>query len=237
MSQKAIAALALAMVAGFAGCASTARAEMPSLPTLEYATFTDADAEERLAPGDEVEITVYSAPELSRTVKIGPDGRVRLPMAAPVMAAERTANELTAALVAALSVTLRDPMVEAMPKFGARQVFVGGEVARPGVYEVPAGADALQAVMIAGGFTRGGKMDQVALLRRAPGGEQHAMLMDLTPKKIAAGATDAPPLRRMDVIIVPKRNITAVNQFVQEYIRDAMPITFSASYNLGESWR
>lgn len=232
MSQNAIAAVAACLAAGFVGCAMTARGAEPARP-VEYATHTEWDAHARLYPGDAVEVTVLSAPELSRTVTLGPDGRVRLPLAnGPVHLADKTTIEAEAAVTAAYAGRLRHPEIEISPRFGPRQVFVGGEVARPGVYEIPAGADALQAVMLAGGFTNAARRTEVLLLRRAAGGEQAALVMNLDPRAIRAGRTDAPPVTRMDVIWAPKKPIAQVGLFVQQYVRDAIPVNFALAYDL-----
>jgi protein involved in polysaccharide export with SLBB domain len=231
MSQKAIAAFALMIVAGFAGCAATARAD------VSHPTWTAADAETRIFPGDELDVHVWTAPELSRTLKVGPDGRVTLPLAKPVMAADRTPQEVERAVTAALMASLRDPQVTVTAKFATRQVFVGGEVARPGVYELPAGADAMQAVLMAGGFTQAARRDQVVLLRRGEGGEQLTMTMDLRTAAVRTGRADAPAMQRMDVIMAPKRPIAQVGAFMQTYVRDALPIQFSAAYDMARFGR
>jgi polysaccharide export outer membrane protein len=44
--------------------------------------------------------------------------------------------------------------------------------------------------------------------------------------------TDMTPLRRGDVIYVPRSTIGNINIFMQQYIRDALPVTFGVNYNL-----
>ena len=62
-------------------------------------------------------------------------------------------GELHDILVSAYAPHLRMPELTVTPRsYGSRQVFVGGEVARPGIYEMPANIDAFQAVALAGGF-------------------------------------------------------------------------------------
>jgi polysaccharide export outer membrane protein len=229
MSQKTVTAFALLVVAGFAGCAATSDAR--GQEAVAYPTWTEADAETRLFPGDEVDVTVLSAPELSRKVRVGPDGRIPLAMVEPVMAADKTPRELKAAITTAYAAILKDPMIDVTAAFGPRQVFIGGEVQRPGVYDIPGQADALQAVLMAGGFTTAGRRKEVVLLRRAPGGDQYAMTMDLDPRRIRAGVADAPPLQRFDVIFVPRTPVAKVGLFVQHYVRDAIPINFALAYD------
>src|SRR5688572_21964834 len=153
MSRNVIGVIAVIVAAGFAGCAATARSEtLTTTPEPAAAmTYSEATPAYRFYPGDEVEVTVYSAPELSRTLTIAPDGRISMPLIAPLRAADLSEAELHDALIAAYAPHLRTPEIHvAARSYGSRQVFIGGEVARPGIYEMPAQMDAMQAVMLAG---------------------------------------------------------------------------------------
>ena len=186
----------------------------------------------RLFPGDEVEITIFSAPELSRAATIGPDGRIALPLIGAVRAADLTAEELHDILVAAYASHLRMPELTVTPRtYGSRQVFVGGEVARPGIYEMPASIDAFQAVALAGGFLPSARRGEVLVLSRA-GGEAQVTETDLSNRAMRHGFPDAQPLQRYDVVYVPRSRISQVNLFMQQYVRDALPVQFSFYYDL-----
>src|SRR5688572_29215676 len=124
--------------------ASAHSQEAPATPSVIYSETTP---EYRFYPGDEIEITVFSAPELTRTVTVGPDGRIALPLIGAVRASDLSASELHDRLVTAYASHLRMPELTVTPRsYGSRQVFVGGEVARPGIYEMPAQLDDFQAV-------------------------------------------------------------------------------------------
>jgi len=199
--------------------------------------YDDQTPAYRFFPGDEIDITVFSAPELTRSVTVGPDGRVSLPLIEPVRAAGRTADELHDALVAAYAAQLRTPELSVTPRtFASRQVFVGGEVARPGVYDMPANIDAFQAVMLAGGFLPSASRRDVLVLSRANGTSEvsHA---DLSPSAMRRGFANAQPLSRYDVVYVPRSGIAQVNLFMQQYVRDALPIQFSLYYDLNPNAR
>ena len=230
------AALIFAVLAAIAlaGGASVSRAQTPAqAPVAAPIGYSDASPAYRFYPGDEIEVTVFSAPELTRTVTVGPDGRISLPLIAPVRAADLTAEELHDALVAAYSQQLRTPELDVIAKtFGSRQVFVGGEVARPGIYQMPASIDAFQAVMLAGGFLPSAHRDGVVVLSRASGGQSEVTQVDLSSRAMHEGFPNAHPLNRYDVVYVPRSRISQVNLFMQQYIRDALPIQFSLYYDL-----
>ena len=227
MLHRAAAAFAALLAAGFA---VLARAETPTVSPMAYSEATPAY---RFYPGDEIEVNVLSAPELSRTVTVGPDGRITMPLLAPVRAADLSAAELHDVLIAAYAPQLRTPEIDVIAKsFGSRQVFVSGEVARPGIYEMPAGIDAYQAVILAGGFLPSARRGDVIVLSRAAGGEANVREFDLSSRALRAGFPNAAPLSRYDVVYVPRSAVSHVGQFMQQYVRDALPVQFSLYYDL-----
>jgi protein involved in polysaccharide export with SLBB domain len=235
--RSSIALFAVLVALAFAGRAAMAYGqEMPAQAATQQIaqpmTYASETPAYRFYPGDEVEIIVFSAPELSRTVTVGPDGRIALPLIEPVQAADRTAAEVQETLVSAYARHLRMPELSVTPKsFGSRQVFVGGEVARPGIYEMPANIDAFQAVALAGGFLPSARRGDVLVLSRA-NGESRVTEVDLSSRAMRAGFPNIQPLQRYDVVYVPRSTISQVNLFMQQYVRDALPVQFSFYYDL-----
>ncbi len=220
----------LAIFAAF--CLSALSASAQDAPAPQAMTYTDASPAYRFFPGDEIEIVVFSAPELNRTVTVAPDGRIAMPLIGAVRAADLTAEELHDALIVAYSNQLRQPELSVVPRtYASRQVFVGGEVARPGIYEMPANIDAYQAVALAGGFLPTARRSDVLVLSRASGATEVSEI-DLSSRAMRAGFPDAEPLQRYDVVYVPRSRISQVNLFMQQYVRDALPVQFSFYYDL-----
>ncbi len=216
-----------------AQCASTKIIPSSEFPAEYWQTAGPDDSSYLLAPGDTVDIVVHSAPELSRTLDIGPDGRLRLPLAAPVIAQARTAEEVAVSLEFALKDELNDPAVDVVPtKFASQQIFVGGEVRDPGMFDLPGQIDPLQATILAGGITRDGRDREVIIIRRLPGGEVRSVVFDLRAGAFNPELAAFLPLRRFDIVYVPRTRISEQNQFVQQYIRSALPIEFSLFYDI-----
>lgn len=240
MSRNTIAILAVFIAAGFAGCAATAQSQEAPVPIAAVAapaadpmTYSDETAAYRFYPGDEIEVTVFSAPELSRTVTVAPDGRIAMPLIDPVQAADVTPQELHDALIAAYARHLRSPELHvAARSYGSRQVFVGGEVARPGIYEMPAQIDAYQAVALAGGFLPSARRGEVLVMSRPNGEASSVREVDLSDRAFRRGLPGATPLARYDVVYVPRSRISQVNLFMQQYVRDALPVQFSLFYDV-----
>lgn len=230
--------LALAAILG--GCAAPQLPQLPQssllnattggagFPNIGYATWGPDEPAYRMYPGDVLDLTFPSAPELNREVTVQPDGRIALPLVAPMMAADRSTVELQAMLSQAYAGQLVRPEVDVMVKAAAPlRVFVGGEVQKPGIYDMPGDIDALQAVVMAGGFTNLAKRHDVVVIRRGAGGRPMMREVDLREAVFRAPGVDAVPLRRFDVIYVPRTNIGNAGIFVEQYIRDLVPIQFS----------
>jgi polysaccharide export outer membrane protein len=219
--------LAIALVAP--GCATTyvgvdAGAHAASdFPNIGYAAWTEYEPRYRIYPGDQLDISVPSAPELSKTVTVQPDGRVSLLLIRQVMAADRTTEELQQALSQAYASQLVHPEIYVDVKSATPlKVFVGGEVEKPGVYDMPGDINALQAVILAGGFKRSAKSSDVVIIRRGPGGHPMMRTADLRRGVAAPGRSDLVPLRRFDVVYVPPSGLARAGAFMQQ-LRDLVP--------------
>lgn len=180
-----------------------------------------------LAPGDQLEIIIHTAPELTRTVTIGPDGQIRMPYSGPVEASARTVEQVQAALRATLASELRNPDLDVLlTDTPSQRIFVGGEVAAPGLYELPGAIDPLQAIILAGGFSRAGSANTVILMRRQANGAVASAIIGQSSKAPTVSA----PLQRFDIVFVTRRPIENENLFVRQYVRDSLPQEFAAIY-------
>jgi polysaccharide export outer membrane protein len=224
-ARAACAALALALIAGSAG------AGRPPAPfaNIPYATWSNDEPQYRLYPGDDVDVTIPSAPELNKTVTVQPDGRITLPLIAPQMAAGRSAEDLDRELSAAYASQLLRPEVTVSVKAQPLKVFVGGEVGKPGVYDMPGDIDALRAIIEAGGFTDAGKRSKVIIIRRSHDGTPMMRTVDLDRAFKPGTGADLVPLRRFDIVYVPKTGLAEVATFMSQ-LKNALPIQFTYAF-------
>ena len=201
-------------------------------PNIGYADWSDDEPSYRFYPGDEIELTVPSAPELNKTVTVQPDGRVSLPLISPVMAADRTIQDLEGSISQAYSSQLLRPQVQISVKSTTPlKIFVGGEVKNPGVFDMAGDGDALRAIIQAGGFTPGAKRNQVVIIRRGPDGKAMMRTANMLAGLTRGGGADLVPLRRFDVVYVPRSGVAEAGLFMQQYFRDLLPISFSYAIN------
>lgn len=208
------------------------REQQGDFANIPYATWSDYEPPYRFYPGDEIEIAFPSAAELNKTVTVQPDGRISMPLIPAVMAADRTVDELRGALSDAYASQLLRPYVDVTPKAAPLKVFVGGEVGNPGVYDMQGDGDALRAIIQAGDFKTTANRKEVILLRRGPDGRGMMRTIDLA-KGLKNARADLAPLRRFDIVYVPRSGVANAGLFIQQYFRDLSPIQFGFSYALG----
>jgi polysaccharide export outer membrane protein len=196
---------------------------------IPYAAWTDDEPQYRLYPGDEIDVSVPSAPELNKTVTVQPDGRIMLPLLAPQMAAGRSAPELEQSLGAAYAGQLLRPDVTVVVRAQPLKVFVGGEVGKAGVYDMPGDMDALRAIIQAGGFQDSARRSHVMIIRRNRDGRPMMRTVNFDGPLQTGGHADLVPLRRFDIIYVPKTGLANVG-VVMTQLRNALPISFSYAF-------
>jgi protein involved in polysaccharide export with SLBB domain len=195
-------------------------------PNIPYATWKDDEPQYRLYPGDELDVVAPSAPELNKTVTVQPDGRIMLPLIAPQMAAGRSAAELEQALSQAYSTQLLRPDITVVVRAQPLKVFVGGEVGKAGVYDMPGDMDALRAIVEAGGFQDTAKRSQVVIIRRGRDGRPMMRTVNLDRPLRHGDQADLVPLRRFDIVYVPKTGLAEIG-VVMTQLRNALPVSFS----------
>lgn len=225
-SRAVLALFAVAALAAPPACALAAQ----RFTNIPYATWSDDEPQYRLYPGDELDVAAPSAPELNKTVTVQPDGRIMLPLIAPQMAAGRSAGELEQALSQAYSTQLLRPDITVVVRAQPLKVFVGGEVGKAGVYDMPGDMDALRAIVEAGGFQDTAKRSQVIIIRRRRDGQPMMRTVNLDRPLHDAGNADLVPLRRFDIVYVPKTGLAKIG-VVMTQLRNALPVSFS--YALG----
>jgi polysaccharide export outer membrane protein len=109
-----------------------------------------------VGPNDLIAVSIYDAPELSRTIRVGADGEIRLPMLKQrVKAHGLYPSELESAIVAALrdEDILVDPFVTVtIAQYQSRPISVAGAVKMPLVFQAESAVTLLEAVARAQGL-------------------------------------------------------------------------------------
>lgn len=182
-------------------------------PSAATADVTDADTEwtrwtsgrYRMTPGDVLEITFPFVPELNQTVSVQPDGYISLKELPDMRVQGRTADQTKADLIEAYSAFVRDPVITlALKEFEQPYFVAGGEVAKPGRYELRSATMLTQALAFAGGPTRGANVAQVVLFRRYGGDQIEAKQINVKAMYDKKDLSEDVLLRPGDMLFVPK---------------------------------
>ena len=188
-----------------------------------------------LQRGDEITIKVFNNPDLLDTVIVRPDGKITVLLLDDVEAAGLTAAALDEKLTVGYSKFFRDPQVSVIVRaFSNLRVYVGGEVGQPGPVSLRGDVTALEAILQVGGFRPSARLDSVILLRND--GTDRPVSQKLNFKELLSkGGTDV-RLQPFDVLYVPLSRIAAVDRFVDQYMRQMLPISLTAgfSYIMGD---
>jgi polysaccharide export outer membrane protein len=171
----------------------------------------------RLNRSDVVALSFTLSPELDQTLTIQPDGYVALKDAGLVFAQGLTLQEFHMAVRQAYTGYLHDPQVAiALKDFEHPSFVAGGEVGKPGKYELRADTTILEAVEIAGGFTHEAKHSQVILFRRVNDGLVESHVYDLKGMLRKKNVTEASYLLPGDLVFVPQNSISKIERFLSK---------------------
>jgi polysaccharide export outer membrane protein len=168
----------------------------------------------RLRPSDSVEVSFTLSPEFNQTLILQPDGFVALKEAGTVYVQGLTMLEFRDAVREAYRGYLHDPEVGvALKEFEHPSFIVGGQVGRPGKYELRSDTTVADAVAIAGGFTQIAKHSQVIVFRRVSDNLVETRLLNLKKMLNDKNLNEDVHLRPGDLIFVPQNFISKIERF------------------------
>lgn len=169
----------------------------------------------RLRPSDVVEISFTVAPEFNQTLTVQPDGYVMLKDAGLVEVEGLNLEEFSEAVQKAYRGYLHDPQAAvALKEFEHPSFIVGGEVGKPGKYELRSDTTVAEAVEIAGGLTQQAKHSQVVLFRRVNDDLVEARLIDLKKMLKEKSLREDVHLRAGDMVYVPQNALSKIARFL-----------------------
>ncbi len=188
----------------------------------------------RLEVGDVVDIRFFYNDELNTKAQIRPDGNISLPLLGELHISGLTVQGLTDLLLQRYQGTLRKPAVTVQVEgFANRRIFVGGEVARPGVFPLTGQQNLAGALYEAGGITRSANRSEVTVLRRSPSGAVETLsvsLKGLSSRTKAPAVSAAFLLQPLDVIVVHESGVSKANRAVDQYVRQMVPVLMTGGF-------
>lgn len=155
-----------------------------------------------LGPDDVLDITVYREEELDRTVRISSDGYISFPLIGKVKAEGLTVSELENSLSEGLKEYLKKPQVTVFIKEYST-ITVSGQVERPGSYPLKGELTVIEAISLAGGFTKIASRNKVKVMRLENDQKKTIIVRVASISKEGDKSKDI-PLKRGDIVFVPE---------------------------------
>lgn len=179
-------------------------AKQGTVASRTLVSHSSADAAYRLCANDTVHIRVFQEDELETSVKIGKDGSISFPLVGSVSLGGKTLSQAAQTLESSLRKFCKAPQVAIrIVEYNKRRFTVLGQVNRPGTFEMPDEnqLSLLEAIGMAGGYSRIANPSKVTLKRTHPDGLEQIFHLDA--KRMARDSAAAPFLLKTgDTIVV-----------------------------------
>jgi polysaccharide export outer membrane protein len=220
-----VAAFASVLTACGSGVPADSGAVHEMYPRQELGDFVEetgevpsGTGEYRIGVGDVLDVIfLYHSNLNTRAVPVRHDGRISVPYVGDAMAAGRTPMELDSVLTDRFKEILREPTLSVIVKEEAtRIVYVLGEVEQPGGYPYKDQITLVQSIAEAGGTRESAKEAHTVVIRREGGNKIVGIEVDV--KSILRGESiqNDLPLRKYDIVYVPKSAIYSVAEFARQ---------------------
>lgn len=177
-----------------AACETQPPMTTKTLQQPSQVTQTIRMGEYRVAPGDKLRVVVLSDTELSGDYEVDSTGVISPRMATRVSVVGMTTVEIEALLRDRYRTDglLRNPKLT-VDLVARRPFYIVGEITKPGAFPYVNGINVIQAIAIAGGYTRRASKTRITVRRfNSPAGEEETV-------------TEDSPIGPGDVIHVPER--------------------------------
>jgi polysaccharide export outer membrane protein len=130
-------------------------------------TMADRSPRYRLQPSDVLDVSFRFSPEFNQEVTVEPDGFISLQITGELKVQGMTIAEATEAIVQKSSHTLKEPTVNiSLKDFARPAIYVGGNVVKPGRFELRGEMSVTDAISTAGGMIPGSNDSEIILFRR-----------------------------------------------------------------------
>ena len=173
--------------------------DIRSFRTSEYSSLRPVSSEYIIAPGDEVFVKITGAVDIAEVFSVDRNGQLFIPKIGAISLAGKTASQLSKTVLDKVRTVFKNVYVEvSLGRLRSIQITITGNVAIPGLIQVPANSSLLNALAVAGGPTRVGTLRKIQLRRR----HAKTMIIDLYAMLMDGDFKQDPVLLPNDVIYV-----------------------------------
>ncbi|OQK17023.1 sugar transporter [Methyloprofundus sedimenti] len=157
----------------------------------------------KVNPGDILEISVWNEENLTREVRVLPDGTISFPLAGNFSVLGKSVFMIRTELARHLAAFVADPEVNvAIKSVDGNVVYVIGKVSNPGQFVMYQPMSIMQLLSLAGGLTTYAKANDIIILRRTEKG-QEAIEFEYGELEDGNDLDKNHVLKSGDVVVVP----------------------------------
>jgi polysaccharide biosynthesis/export protein len=186
---------------------------LASVPLVAQDKITQ---EYKVGPKDLLEISVFGADQLSKTVRVSEDGKITMPLLGEVLVDGLTKSEVEQTLARLLGEKyVQNPHVTVfIREYQSKRVSVLGAVEKPGPYQLLGRQTLMQIISEAGGLTRDAG-SEIVIIRQLSDGTSTSLRISIDDLFIKGDAKLNIPLEAGDIVNVPVDKLVAVYVFGQ----------------------
>jgi protein involved in polysaccharide export with SLBB domain len=172
----------------------------PKTPEVAENTYMPAST---LGPGDVLEVKVYDENELSGIFAVASTGTISFPLIGKVHVEGLASTDVADTIQKSLSEKfLKNPQVSiVIREYNSKKVSIFGEVNKPGTFKYEDNMTVIQAVSMAGGFSKMANKNQTNVTRIESGEEKKFFV---PVEAIAEGKAKNFYLKPGDIVYVPE---------------------------------
>ena len=195
-------------------------------PPPEFFASNSAAKTEAILPGDVLTVRFHYNPELNKTVKVRDDGKISLDLFQGITVSGLTPEQLQTKLVDLYSREYTKPEITVdLDSRANNSAYVTGEVLLPGAKELH-GKLTVGMVLAMGQVNQKTAAKSVFLTRAAESGKYRIYKLDASMPFGTGGNIEVAP---GDILFVPRKGIVKADDFMEQWIRQLLPATPSAS--------
>jgi polysaccharide export outer membrane protein len=154
-----------------------------------------------IGPDDVLEISIWKNQDISREVRVRPDGKISLPLIGEIRAAGLNVELLRKTITERVKEYQEGAIVSIIAKeINSYKIFILGEVVRPGIFILKAKTSVLQALALAGGFNQFASKNKVVVIRNKKDGSTEKIRINIK-EIVKEGSMDR------DIILMPQDTI------------------------------
>lgn len=156
-----------------------------------------------IGPDDQLSVVFWRDKDMSAEVTVRPDGKITLPLLNDVQAAGLRPDQLRQKIADEAKRYVEDPQPTVVVRqINSRKVFITGQVAKPGPYQVMSPTTVMQLISMAGGLTEYAHSKKISIMRTENGRQ---VAYHFNYKDVAAGKNMRQniELKPGDTVVVP----------------------------------